>query len=99
MSTEALWLLVFLLGAFIAGSIPFGWVFARMKGIDLQKVGSGNIGATNAARALGRPIGVLVLVLDAGKAFVPTWLARRLRRGALPDALASCLGCPAWRAR
>jgi glycerol-3-phosphate acyltransferase PlsY len=67
----------FALVAFLLGSIPFGWIFARMKGIDLQQVGSGNIGATNAARALGRPIGVLVLVLDAGKAFLPAYVARR----------------------
>jgi glycerol-3-phosphate acyltransferase PlsY len=77
------WLGLFLLGEYLAfalcsfllGSIPFGWIFARMKGIDLKQVGSGNIGATNAARALGRPLGVLVLVLDAGKAFLPTFLA------------------------
>jgi glycerol-3-phosphate acyltransferase PlsY len=84
MTTAHLWLLLYVLGAFVAGSIPFGWIFARLKGIDLKAVGSGNIGATNAARALGRPIGVLVLLLDAGKAFLPTWLARRY--GAeLPD--------------
>lgn len=84
MSTSQLWLTFYLLGSFIAGSIPFGWVFARLKGIDLKQIGSGNIGATNAARALGRPIGVAVLILDAGKAFIPTWLARRY--GAeLPD--------------
>jgi len=84
MTTSQLWLVLYLLGAFVAGSIPFGWIFARMKGIDLKQIGSGNIGATNAARALGRPIGVAVLVLDAGKAFLPTWLARS--HGAdLPD--------------
>ena len=76
-STAALWMALYVLGAFVAGSVPFGWIVARLKGIDLKQIGSGNIGATNAARALGRPIGVLVLVLDAGKAFAPPWLARR----------------------
>jgi glycerol-3-phosphate acyltransferase PlsY len=82
--SSILWLLLLLLGAFLVGSVPFGWIFARWKGIDLTSVGSGNIGATNAARALGRPIGALVLLLDAGKAFLPTWLARRYG-AALPD--------------
>jgi glycerol-3-phosphate acyltransferase PlsY len=67
-----------LLLGFLAGSIPFGALFARARGIDLQKTGSGNIGATNAARALGRRLGVLVLVCDAGKAYGPVMLARHL---------------------
>jgi glycerol-3-phosphate acyltransferase PlsY len=83
-STPTLWLLVFLLGAFVAGSIPFGQIIARLRGIDLTRFGSGNIGATNAARALGRPIGILVLVLDAAKSFAPTWFARRYA-AELPD--------------
>jgi glycerol-3-phosphate acyltransferase PlsY len=84
-----LWLLVFVLGAFVAGSIPFGQIIARLRGVDLTTFGSGNIGATNAARALGRPIGILVLMLDAGKSYASTLLARRY--GAeLPD-----LGLPA----
>jgi glycerol-3-phosphate acyltransferase PlsY len=63
---------------YLLGSIPFGVLFARMRGIDLQAVGSGNIGATNAARALGKGIGVLVLVCDAAKAAVPLYVARRV---------------------
>ncbi len=78
------WLALFLLGAFVAGSVPFGWIFARLRGIDLKQVGSGNIGATNAARALGRPIGVAVLLLDGGKAYLPVWLARHAA-AELPD--------------
>jgi glycerol-3-phosphate acyltransferase PlsY len=62
---------------FLCGSIPFGVVFARLRGVDLRTVGSGNIGATNAARALGRRIGILVLLCDAAKATVPMLLARR----------------------
>ena len=69
------------LGAFLLGSIPFGVLLARARGVDLKKVGSGNIGATNAARALGRKSGVLVLLLDTAKAWLPTAAALWLRLG------------------
>jgi glycerol-3-phosphate acyltransferase PlsY len=65
-------------GAYVLGSIPFGVVVARARGIDLRKVGSGNIGATNVARALGRRWAVAVLFADAAKGFLPVWLGRRL---------------------
>jgi glycerol-3-phosphate acyltransferase PlsY len=68
--------------AYVAGSIPFGVLVARAKGVDLRKVGSGNIGATNVARALGRGWAVAVLAGDAAKGFAPVWLGRRL---GLPD--------------
>jgi glycerol-3-phosphate acyltransferase PlsY len=64
--------------AYFAGSIPFGVVLARAHGVDLRQVGSGNIGATNVARALGRFSAVAVLVADAAKGFFPMWLGRRL---------------------
>ena len=68
--------------AYLLGSVPFGLLIARTKGIDLRKFGSGNIGATNAMRALGKPLGLLVLALDALKGFLPTW--RALGEGAPP---------------
>jgi acyl phosphate:glycerol-3-phosphate acyltransferase len=64
--------------AYVAGSIPFGMVLARVKGIDLRQVGSGNIGATNVARAMGKGWAVAVLAADAAKGFVPVLLGRRL---------------------
>ena len=64
-----------LLAAYLLGSIPFGFVLARMRGIDLRAVGSGNIGATNAMRALGKPAGFAVFGLDALKGFLPAWAA------------------------
>jgi len=67
---------------FLCGSIPFGVVLARMRGVDLRAVGSGNIGATNAARALGKKSGVVVLLLDAAKGAVPICIARSLIRSA-----------------
>jgi acyl phosphate:glycerol-3-phosphate acyltransferase len=67
--------------AFLLGSIPFGVLLARARGVDLKKVGSGNIGATNTARALGKKAGVLVLLLDTLKAWLPTAAALWLRLG------------------
>jgi glycerol-3-phosphate acyltransferase PlsY len=72
--------------AFVLGSIPFGVLLARARGVDLKKVGSGNIGATNAARALGKKAGVVVLLLDTLKAWAPTAGALWLRLG--PDVAA-----------
>lgn len=60
---------------YLVGAIPTGVILARLRGIDLRTVGSGNIGATNAARALGTKLGLVVFVLDAGKAALPVWLA------------------------
>ena len=56
--------------AYLLGSIPTGFLVARAKGIDIRKVGSGNIGATNALRVLGKPAGILVLLVDALKGWV-----------------------------
>ena len=56
-------------GAYLLGSIPFGYLVARAKGIDIRTVGSGNIGATNAMRVLGKPAGILVLLMDALKGY------------------------------
>ena len=53
------------------GSIPTGLLFARAKGIDLRGEGSGNIGATNAARVLGKKYGMIVLFFDALKGALP----------------------------
>jgi glycerol-3-phosphate acyltransferase PlsY len=54
-------------GAYLLGSIPTGFLVAKAKGIDIRTVGSGNIGATNVFRILGRPAGVVVLAVDALK--------------------------------
>ena len=65
--------------AYLIGAIPFGLLIGRWCcGIDLRAFGSGNIGATNAARVLGKGYGTLVLVLDALKGLVPTLLLARL---------------------
>jgi acyl-phosphate glycerol 3-phosphate acyltransferase len=61
-----------LFATYLVGAIPFGYLVGRSRGVDLFKAGSGNIGATNAARVLGIPFGVLVFVLDFLKGAVPT---------------------------
>jgi glycerol-3-phosphate acyltransferase PlsY len=66
--------IVVALAAYLLGSIPFGFLAAKAKGIDIRSVGSGNIGATNAMRALGKPAGILVLAMDALKGFTACYL-------------------------
>lgn len=56
---------------FFLSSIPFGYVIGRLKGIDIRQHGSGNIGATNVSRVLGKKYGALVLILDALKGALP----------------------------
>jgi acyl phosphate:glycerol-3-phosphate acyltransferase len=56
--------------AYLLGSIPTGYVAGKMRGIDIRTVGSGNIGATNVFRSLGKPAGIVVLLIDALKGFV-----------------------------
>jgi glycerol-3-phosphate acyltransferase PlsY len=62
------------IATYFLGSVPFGLVVARIKGIDLRKVGSGNIGATNVFRALGIKWAILVFFLDGLKGFLPVLL-------------------------
>lgn len=61
--------------SYLLGSIPTGFVWCKARGIDIRKVGSGNIGATNVMRALGKPIGITVLLIDVAKGFVPVFVA------------------------
>jgi glycerol-3-phosphate acyltransferase PlsY len=66
--------------AFLLGSIPFGLIIARMKGIDIRQHGSGNIGATNVLRIVGKKYGITCLFLDLLKGLIPTILAISLIR-------------------
>jgi glycerol-3-phosphate acyltransferase PlsY len=67
-----------ILAGFFAGSIPFGVIVAKRRGVEIREQGSGNIGATNVARVLGVADGVLVLLLDAAKGWLPALVAARL---------------------
>jgi glycerol-3-phosphate acyltransferase PlsY len=67
---------------YLLGSIPFGYLLVRITGGgDIRFQGSGNIGATNVARASGWTVGVATLVLDAAKGFFAVWLSGRLSGG------------------
>ena len=89
-----------LLGAYLIGAIPFGYVVAWAKGVNIFEHGSGNIGATNVGRVLGRKYGILVFVLDLAKGAVPaavaSWLAPRLDLGFPPDSLPVGAGLAAF---
>ncbi|NLZ61800.1 MAG: glycerol-3-phosphate 1-O-acyltransferase PlsY, partial [Acholeplasmataceae bacterium] len=62
---------VFVILAYLIGSIPFSYLFGKLlKGEDIRRLGSGNLGATNAFRVFGKIIGFLVLVLDTAKGAV-----------------------------
>jgi len=61
--------------SYLSGSVLSGELLARLKGVDLRSVGSGNVGATNVSRALGKKAGALVFLLDALKGFIPVKLA------------------------
>jgi glycerol-3-phosphate acyltransferase PlsY len=84
-------------GGYLIGSIPFGWLLARARGIDIMRHGSGNIGATNVGRILGRSWGVLVFALDFAKGAVPPALALLPEGdGLLPGALPVTAGIAAF---
>ena len=63
------WLLIAIL-SYLLGSIPWGFLFARAKGIDIRQKGSGNIGAANAVRVMGKKWGYLVFICDFLKGFL-----------------------------
>lgn len=65
----------FAAAAYVLGSTPFGVLLAKLRGVDLRKVGSGNVGATNVARALGRKWGYVCFVLDMGKGLAAVLVA------------------------
>ena len=71
--------LFILLGAYFAGSLPFGLFVARaVKGIDIRQHGSGNIGATNVTRVIGTKWGTVCFLLDILKGAMPVWLLPHL---------------------
>ncbi|MFA5251197.1 MAG: glycerol-3-phosphate 1-O-acyltransferase PlsY [Phycisphaerae bacterium] len=66
---------ILIIGAYLLGSIPFGLIIAAAHGKDLRSIGSGNIGATNLSRALGKKWAYLCFFLDAAKGLAPTLAA------------------------
>ena len=75
-----------IVAAYVIGAIPFGLIVGKMRGIDVRTAGSGNIGATNVGRLLGRKFFFAVFVLDMLKGLVPMALASVMIRHLPPDA-------------
>ena len=75
-------LVLWCLGAFLCGSIPFGLLLVKLAGKgDVREHGSGNIGATNVSRVGGKALGIVTLLLDILKGFLPVYLGKQLGLG------------------
>ena len=74
-----------LIGAYLIGSIPFSFLVARARGVDVRRVGSGNVGATNVMRSAGTAAGLVAFALDAAKGAGAAWLAKELTGDASPE--------------
>ena len=90
-------MVAFAAASYLLGALPFGFLIARMRGVDIRTVGSGNIGATNVFRTLGKTWGILTFLCDCLKGFLPAFvfphLARRagIECGAALPVLYGCL--------
>ncbi len=75
------------LAGFLSGSVPWSWIVARSRGVDLRRAGSGNVGATNLLRSCGKAAGAAGLLLDALKGTVPALAALLLTHDDLVTAV------------
>jgi glycerol-3-phosphate acyltransferase PlsY len=78
-------LAVILVGSYLLGSIPFGYLAGRLAGIDIRRAGSGNVGATNVVRVLGKRYGYPVFVLDVLKGFCAVKISMLVAPGRSPE--------------
>jgi glycerol-3-phosphate acyltransferase PlsY len=67
--------------SYLVGAIPFGLLLSRTSGVNIRTAGSGNIGATNVARLLGKKMGTITLLLDISKGFLPIYIASLILKG------------------
>lgn len=83
--------------SFLVGAIPFGLLIAKLKGVDIRKIGSGNVGAMNVGRALGRRWFVAVFLLDMAKGLAPTIIVGALLQSVIgPDVPSSAVKNLCW---
>lgn len=81
--------------SYLLGSIPFAYIYGKMRGVDIRKVGSGNPGATNVMRVFGTGPGVLVMLIDAAKGFVAAYFLVKVTPYPNADALKVICGVAA----
>lgn len=90
LATVLTWVVLLIL-AYLLGSVPFAYFLVRwIKGVDVRTVGSGNPGSTNAVRAAGRPVGILVFVCDCLKGIIPAFIGAHLGSPAMGAAAGFC---------
>lgn len=70
--------LLMLAFAYLLGSIPTGFLLGSLSGVDVRQAGSGNVGATNVARVVGKRQGLMTLLGDVAKGFIPVYLSVHL---------------------
>lgn len=92
--------IIFPLLGYLLGAVPFGLLLGKFRGIDIRQTGSGNIGATNLGRALGRKWGLICFVLDVTKGLVPVLLSGSFLQANFADSTSQLtqLGQLAWLA-
>ena len=85
--------ILLLICAYLLGSVPTGLLLARAMGVDIRETGSGNIGATNVYRTMGRKVGILTLIGDCLKGLIPVLVAKWLQ---MPDFWIAAIGLAAF---
>ena len=81
--------IILIIASYLIGAISTSIIICRIKKVDIHKIGSGNAGATNTVRALGKKYGLIVLILDILKGILPTMVAKILS----PDSLILPISC------
>lgn len=84
--------ILLLIGAYLLGSVPTGLLLAKALGVNIRETGSGNIGATNVYRTVGRKLGIITLICDCLKGLIPVLIAKWLD---LPDLWIAATGLAA----
>jgi len=79
--------------SYLIGSIPSGFILGKLAGVDVRAAGSGNIGATNVARVMGKASGLVVLIADVAKGLLPALAARQM---AFTDTAVAAVGAAAF---
>lgn len=85
--------ILLLVGAYLLGSVPTGLLLGRAMGVDIREAGSGNIGATNVYRTVGKKLGILTLIGDCLKGLIPVLVAKWL---GLPEMWVAAIGLAAF---